>query len=262
MKAYGIKFNSSGKMYIYISKLNIDDGKVVIVPTDKGENSGIVVKKINNVQKDENNYKQIIRIATKKDLNVIKENEKNAKQAIIQAQKLAIKQKLSMRILSASYTFDKKQLQFNFLADERVDFRDLAKNLASIYKTRIELRQIGVRDKAKEVGGIGQCGRCLCCNSFLNHVGSISINTVKNQNIAINPSKINGQCGRLLCCLAYEDDQYTECQKNMPKVGDNVKTDFGLGKVLSVDILNRMYTVDIDGNKKEIKLDCGKYCNK
>ena len=114
MKAYGIKFNSSGKMYIYISKLNIDDGKVVIVPTDKGENSGIVVKKINNVQKDENNYKQIIRIATKKDLNVIRENEKNAQQAIIQAQKLAIKQKLSMRILSASYTFDKNSYNLIF----------------------------------------------------------------------------------------------------------------------------------------------------
>ena len=252
MKAYGIKFNSSGKMYIYISKLNIDDGKVVIVPTDKGENSGIVVKKINNVQKDENNYKQIIRIATKKDLNVIRENEKNAQQAIIQAQKLAIKQKLSMRILSASYTFDKKQLQFNFLADERVDFRDLAKNLAGIYKTRIELRQIGVRDKAKEIGGLGPCGRPLCCSLFLTNFNSVSINMAKNQGIALNPTKINGACGRLLCCLGYEDETYTEYKKHFPKLGESVEVDGKKGRVCELNVLSGNYKVKVSDNEEII----------
>ena len=148
----------------------------------------------------------------------------------------------------------KKQLLFNFIADERVDFRELAKRLAGMYKTRIELRQIGARDKARNICGIGQCGRTLCCSTFLNHIDSVTMNMAKNQNIALNPSKINGQCGRLLCCLTYEDEEYARCQNGMPSVGQTVKTDDGSGKVISVDILKRKYKVDIDGNIKEIEL--------
>ena len=130
---------------------------------------------------------------------------------------------LDMKILSASFTFDRKQLLFNFLADDRVDFRELAKRLASIYKTRIELRQIGVRDKAKEIGGYGQCGRKLCCHGFLDNLNGVSINMAKNQYLSLSPSKINGICGRLLCCLKYEDDTYTEMKKNFPPIGTKIK---------------------------------------
>ena len=151
-----------------------------------------------------------------------------------------------MKILNASFTFDRNQLLFNFLADDRVDFRELAKKLASVYKTRIELRQIGVRDKAKEVGGIGQCGRTLCCYSFLKDMSSVSINMAKNQNLALNPTKINGACGRLMCCLAYENDFYKECRNGLPSVGDNINTS---------DILKRSYKVEKDnGTVVEIKL--------
>ena len=139
---------------------------------------------------------------------------------------------------------------FYFLADNRVDFRDLAKELASIYKTRIELRQIGVRDKAKEISGVGLCGRELCCSSFLCDLDSVTINMAKNQNLSLNPSKINGLCGRLLCCLKYEDDLYTYNRKDMPNVGDIVSTIKGDGKVLSVDIPRRKFIVEVpkEGN--------------
>ena len=144
---------------------------------------------------------------------------------------------------------------FNFIADERVDFRNLVKDIAAKYKTRIELHQMGVRDKSKEIGGLGQCGRELCCSKFLNSMETISINMAKNQNIALNPSKINGACGRLLCCLAYEDDVYSDHRDILPKMGDVIKTADGEGKVVSLDVLNKKYTVLIDGEKKEYELD-------
>ena len=153
-----------------------------------------------------------------------------------------------MMVLDASYTFDRNQLLFTFIADSRVDFRKLAKDLANIYKTRIELRQVGVRDKAKEIGGYGSCGRPLCCSKFLCDFDSVSINMAKNQNIALNPTKINGCCGRLLCCLKYEDECYKELNKNLPKVGKKVKTEKGEGKVISVDILKQKYRVSVPDN--------------
>lgn len=256
MKTYGISFKDGGKIYYFNYEkedLNLKDK--VIVQTENGEQFGIVNKILEEpIFSDE--VKPILRKTTKEDMKQIEKNQKEATEALEQAKKIAKKLNLKMSFIDASFNFNKKQLLFNFIADERVDFRELAKSLARIYKTRIELRQVGVRDKAKEIGGIGQCGRCLCCKNFLNHIGSISINMVKNQNIAINPSKINGQCGRLLCCLTYEDEEYTRCQKGMPQVGDEVNTEHGKGKVISVDILNRMYKVDIDGNKEEIRLSC------
>ena len=157
--------------------------------------------------------------------------------------------------MDASFTLDRKQLTFNFVADERIDFRNLVKSIAAKYKTRIELHQLGVRDKSKEIGGIGQCGRELCCSSFLNGLETISINMAKNQNIALNPSKINGACGRLLCCLSYEDDVYTDHRKQLPKVGEVVKTEKGEGKVTNLDVLNKKYYVMIDGEKIEYVVD-------
>ena len=161
-----------------------------------------------------------------------------------------------MNILDAHFTLDRNQLLFYFVSDSRVDFREMAKELAYIYKTRIELRQIGIRDKAKEVSGIGQCGRELCCASFLkDNLDSVTITMAKNQNIALNPSKINGQCGRLLCCLNYEDEVYTVNREGMPNIGDEVQTSDGKGRVVSVDILKRSYVVNVpEVGKVEMRL--------
>jgi cell fate regulator YaaT (PSP1 superfamily) len=159
-----------------------------------------------------------------------------------------------MSLINAYYNFDRSLLYFQFVSDERVDFRDLAKELASIYKTRIELRQIGVRDKAKYIGGCGPCGKELCCRQFLKDFESVSINNVKNQNLSLNPSKINGVCGRLLCCMKYEDECYKELRKDMPTIGKMVETDQGKVKVISIDILKQTYRVDL-GDKGIIECE-------
>lgn len=261
---YGVTLKSEGKIYYFNGKdIEIENNTNVIVDTEKGLQFGKVIHKIEEsklpIPLEELKY--IERIATDEDYEVYLKNLLAAEKALEKAKSIVKELNLSMNILDATYTMDKKQLLFNFIADERVDFRELAKKLASIYRTRIELRQIGARDKARNICGIGQCGRTLCCSTFLNHIESVTMNMAKNQNIALNPSKINGVCGRLLCCLTYEDEEYSRCQKGMPAVGQTVKTDSGSGKVVSVDILNRRYKVDLDGIIKEIVLDCGE-CNK
>ena len=193
---------------------------------------------------------KIIKIATKEEIKQNKQNIEEAKAALEKAADIAKKMKLDMKFLNAIFTFDKTQLIFYFLADNRVDFRELAKTLASIYKIRIELRQVGVRDKAKEISGVGQCGRKLCCSSFLKDLDSVGIAQVKNQNLSLNPSKINGQCGRLLCCLKYEDENYSLYRKDLPEVGQKVKVGDENGTVTSLDILNRKYTVNTENNNK------------
>jgi cell fate regulator YaaT (PSP1 superfamily) len=163
-----------------------------------------------------------------------------------------------MKIIDASYTFDREQLIFRFLADDRVDFRQLAKDLGSIFRTRIELRQVGIRDKAKEIGGFGPCGRKLCCSNFLTEFDSVSINMAKNQNLSLNPTKINGVCGRLLCCLKYEDEQYKCCVKKLPQMGKKIKVDNKEGVVTSLDILNGKYQVTLDDGtviEKEVNVN-------
>ena len=157
-----------------------------------------------------------------------------------------------MRLIDAMYTFDKKQLILNFVADERVDFRDLVKYLAAKYKTHIELHQMGVRDKAKEIGGIGQCGRILCCKKFKNSMDGISINMAKNQNISLNPSKINGCCGRLLCCLSYEDELYSELREELPKINDIIDVDGKKGKIIKVDLIKKQVSVMVDEEEKVV----------
>ena len=163
-----------------------------------------------------------------------------------------------MTIIDASYNFDKTQLVYRFLADERIDFRKLAKDLGAILKTRIELRQIGVRDKAKDIGGIGPCGRLLCCSSFLTDFDTISINMAKNQGLALNPTKINGVCGRLLCCLNYENEQYIEAKKNIPDVGKKIKMGSSEGKVISSDPLAGKYNVLLDNDIVEVNINDSK----
>ena len=249
MKIVGIEFKKGGKVYIFNTngfKLNVGD--YVIVDTERGQQFGCVATII---EKDDNQeHSNVIKIATQKDENQNKKNIKDAKEALIKAEELVNKLGLEMKLIDSYYTFDRKQLVFQFLSDNRVDFRELAKQLAAIYKTRIELRQVGVRDKAKEISGIGQCGRKLCCSSFLNDLDSVGIAQVKNQNLSLNPSKINGLCGRLLCCLKYEDSTYTELREGLPEVGDKVKYNGEEGTVITLDIPRRKYIMLTDENVK------------
>ncbi len=250
MNVYGINFKTNGKVYYFDGgDLILDKNTSVIVETEKGFQYGRVITKVSKQFNEE--LKQIVRIADEEDEKEYLRNLKDADKALQNARKVVDELGLQMNILDATYTFDRNQLLFNFVADGRIDFRELAKRLAGTYRTRIELRQIGARDKAKEVGGYGVCGKKLCCSSFLGHIDAVTINMAKNQNIALNPTKINGCCGRLLCCLAYEDDTYTECQKGMPYVGQTVKYEGKPGVVRAVDVLNRKYKVEIDN--KEIK---------
>ena len=172
-------------------------------------------------------------------------NLKDAALALKTCRKIVQRDGINMHVIDASYTFDRDKLIFRFLADNRIDFRELARELASIYKVRIELRQIGIRDKAREIGGYGPCGQKLCCARFLQDLNAVSINMAKNQNIALNPSKINGVCGRLMCCLKYEDECYENCRKDMKKIGDKVKTEHGEGTITGLDILKQKYKVNV-----------------
>ena len=248
MSIVEVQLNSKGKSVEYFSEINnLKKDDYVIVDTESGIRFGLVVK----VNEDKNNlYKnknlgKIISLATEKDIKQNEKNEKDSKLALEKCRELVEKYKLNMYIIDATYTHDRSQLFFRFMADNRVDFRVLAKDLANIYKTRIELRQIGVRDRAKEIGGYGQCGKPLCCSKFMNDFDSISINMAKTQNIALNPSKINGICGRLLCCLKYENECYKECSKGLPQMNKKIKTPQGEGKVVSLDVLKGIYKVNI-----------------
>ena len=198
-----------------------------------------------SVEDSLNSSAKFVRVATNDDENKIKFIEKKEKEAVIDAQKIADKYKLEMKVINAVYDFDQKQLLVEFSAENRVDFRNLAKDLARIYKARIELKQVGVRDKAKIIGGYGMCGRPLCCKGFIDEFSSVSINMAKNQNISLNPNKINGVCGRLLCCLRYENDTYKDIKSKLPKKGSIIKTPKGEGKVIDIDVLNQKYKVSI-----------------
>ena len=246
-----IKFNFSPNQYYYSTNLlNLKKGDKVITETDGGLEIGICSTNMFK-EKKENlvlPLKKIVRLATIEDIKQDKKNKEDAKEALNFAKKQALKLKLNMHFIGATYTFDRNQLFFSYLSEERVDFRELAKKLAQRYKVRIELRQVGVRDKAKMIGGLGPCGLSLCCNSFLTDFNSVSINMAKNQFLALNPSKINGVCGRLLCCLNYEDEVYTELKQDFPRLGSIVKTSSGEGKVVSINIFDKTYNVEIDKN--------------
>lgn len=253
-----VTLDCNDKRYKFkINRLKPKCDDLVIVKTSNGLQVGKVVSNVKLVDKKKNyNLNSITRIASIKDEKVYKKNKIDAQKAFIKCRELVKKLKLDMNLIDSMFTFDRSQLIFRFTSDERVDFRNLAKELANIYKTRIELRQIGVRDKAKEIGGCGQCGRTLCCYKFLKDFNSVSINMAKNQNIALNPNKINGICGRLLCCLKYEDDCYKESKKHLPNLGKTVKTKEGTGKVVNIDILQKKYWVEIkDKGIIECKID-------
>lgn len=228
-------------------------GDNIIVKTSRGEQYGKITDIISEKNSEVNDI-YIIRKANKKDYNNYLKNLRLSEDMLKFAKQEATKLKLDMNFVSADVTLDNKHLLYQFVADERVDFRELAKSIAGKYKLRVELRQIGARDKAKLIDGIGPCGRRLCCASFLDKLDSISMNMAKNQGLALNPSKINGACGRLMCCLTYENDNYLECRNQLPGVGKMVETEFGEGKVVSEDVLNLKYTVNIKNELKEIKV--------
>jgi cell fate regulator YaaT (PSP1 superfamily) len=248
MDVVGVKFEEQGRVYYFCpAGLTFDKGEKVIVETERGLQFGEIVLENTKIKKENLNLplKNVVRKSTKEDFNNHNKNLKDSDKAFKECKRLIAKHELVMNLIDASFTFDRKQLLFHFTADARIDFRELAKDLASVYRTRIELRQIGIRDKARAVGGIGPCGRMLCCNSFLYNFDTISISMAKNQNIALNPNKINGSCGRLLCCLTYENDTYIEAKKGMPELGQIIDIKEGKGKVIAVDPLSRSYKVDI-----------------
>lgn len=212
MSVVGVKIDSNNKLLYYNSNgLNLKRNLTVVVEDERGLQFGKVVSFVED--KDNKKYDNVIRIATKRDYNQYLKNITDAKSAITKCKRLISDMGLNMSIIDNYYNLDKSLLLFRFVSDERVDFRELARELGSKLKTRIEFRQIGIRDKAREVGGIGPCGRFLCCSTFLTDFDTVSINMAKNQGLALNPTKINGVCGRLLCCLTYENDIYTQMKK-------------------------------------------------
>ena len=245
-KIVDVTFDSNKIYHFDSNKLTLEKDDFVLVETERGLTMGKIVSEPYEVDEYDigNALKSVIRKADKKDIETNKNNLKDAEKALLDARKIADELNPDMRIIDASFNFDKSQLLFHFLADSRIDFRELAKKLAQNYKTRIELRQIGVRDKAKMVGGIGPCGRFLCCSSFLTDFNSVSINMAKNQMLALNPTKINGICGRLLCCLGFEDDIYTEMKKDMPFIGQIYKKDDIEGKVVSLNLIKKTITIE------------------
>lgn len=261
---YGISFKNDGKVYYFCSDLECPINVTVIVETEKGQQFGKVACKLDydKLPAGIGELKNILRISTKSDYNQYLKNLKDANDALESAKSMAMELNLDMTFMESNFTFDRKQLLLTFIADERIDFRELARKLAAKYRTRIELRQVGARDRAKATGGIGICGRTLCCSTFLNHIGSVNMNMAKDQNIALNPNKINGVCGRLLCCLTYEDEEYLNCSKGMPNVGQIQTIAEGTGKVLSVDILNRKYKILVNNELIEIELKSCESCKK
>ncbi len=245
VKVVGVMFKDCGRVYYFNSNnLDLKEKDSVIVETERGLQYGVVVTSI--LEKDKSklklSLKNVIRKANKDDEEQNISNIKESKKAFAECEKLIKKYNLNMKLIDSSFTFEREQLIFHFLSESRVDFRSLAKSLASIFKTRIELRQVGVRDKAKEIGGLGPCGRPLCCSSYLDNFDSISINMAKNQNLSLNPNKINGSCGRLLCCLAYENELYEDYKKDLPNIGEKVKYKGKEGRVTDLNILKKSYT--------------------
>ena len=236
----GVRFRPNGKIYYFDPQnFEVEAGSFVIVETARGVEYGKVVLGRREVEEGKitASLKPIIRIATEDDTRRYEDNKKKSKRAFgICLEKIA-KHKLDMKLIEAEYTFDNNKVLFYFTADRRIDFRELVKDLASVFKTRIELRQIGVRDETKMVGGIGICGRELCCNKHLSEFVPVSIKMAKEQNLSLNPTKISGVCGRLMCCLKHEQDTYEYLNEKLPNVGDFVRTiDGNKGEVMSVTV--------------------------
>lgn len=252
----GVRFKKAGKIYYFDPNgFTIPDGEYVIVETVRGIEFGKVV--INKKQVDENDIvlplKKVIRMADSKDKLIVEENKQAAKEAYDVCQEKVVEHSLDMKLVDVEYTFDRNKVIFYFTADGRVDFRELVKDLAAIFRTRIELRQIGVRDEAKMLGGIGPCGRMLCCSTFLGDFEPVSIKMAKDQNLSLNPTKISGLCGRLMCCLKYENDEYESAKEQLPDLGEMIETTSGTAKVVGLNILERVLQLELVGRERVVE---------
>ncbi len=258
-KVIGVRFRTAGKVYFFApGKFNVRAGDKVIVETARGVEIGSVVTGIKDVEDEKilQPLKPVIRIATQEDRRKEAKNREKEKEAFAICLEKIRRHKLEMKLIDAEYTFDNNKVLFYFTADGRIDFRELVKDLAGVFRTRIELRQIGVRDETKIRGGLGICGRTLCCHTYLTEFAPVSIRMAKEQNLSLNPTKISGVCGRLMCCLTNEEETYEELNSRLPSAGDYVTTPEKLrGAVHSVNVLRQQVKVivDLDNDEKEIR---------
>lgn len=255
IKVVGVRFKKAGKIYYFDpADMNIQKDTYIVVETARGIEFGECVIGIKEINENDivSPLKSVLRIATNEDIEKHFKNKDKEKDAFDICLKKIQEHGLTMKLIDVEYTFDNNKVIFYFTADGRVDFRDLVKDLATIFKTRIELRQIGVRDEAKMLGGLGPCGRPMCCSSFLGDFASVSIKMAKEQNLSLNPTKISGICGRLMCCLNYEQSTYEDIRKRMPKVGSIVKTSEGTGEVFSNNIVKESIKVKLKKGEEEV----------
>ncbi|WP_088043521.1 stage 0 sporulation family protein [Bacillus sp. EAC] len=244
----GVRFKKAGKIYYFDPNgLTILKDTFVIVETVRGIEFGKVV--VPNKKVGENDVvlplKKVMRLADEHDRTIVDENKQSAKEAYEVCSSKVMQHELDMKLVDVEYTFDRNKVIFYFTADGRIDFRELVKDLAAVFRTRIELRQIGVRDEAKMLGGIGPCGRMLCCSTFLGDFEPVSIKMAKDQNLSLNPAKISGLCGRLMCCLKYENDEYEAAKEQLPDLEDIIETTEGPGRVVGLNILERVIQVEL-----------------
>ncbi|MBL7574213.1 stage 0 sporulation family protein [Staphylococcus saccharolyticus] len=252
----GVQFQKAGKLEYYApNHLDVKVGDQVVVESKRGIEIGLVKFPPKELDNEDVTLplKEIIRLVTNEDKTTYDNNERDALKALELCKRVVKEQRLDMRLVNCEYTLDKSKVIFNFTADDRIDFRKLVKILAQNLKTRIELRQIGVRDEAKLLGGIGPCGRSLCCSTFLGDFEPVSIKMAKDQNLSLNPTKISGACGRLMCCLKYENDYYEEARSQLPDIGDTIHTPDGNGKVVGLNILDISMQVKIEGLKQPLE---------
>lgn len=258
IKVVGVRFRQAGKIYYFDpADFDLEMSMHVIVETARGVELGTVLIPPKEVEDDKviQPLKPVIRVATDEDEEIYEKNKEREKEAFAICKEKILKHNLEMKLVGAEYTFDNNKLLFYFTADGRIDFRDLVKDLAAVFRTRIELRQIGVRDETKIMGGVGICGRPLCCNTYLSDFVPVSIKMAKEQNLSLNPTKISGVCGRLMCCLKNEQDTYEYLNSRLPSIGDYVTANDGTkGEVTGVNVLRQIVKVVVDtGDEKELK---------
>ena len=257
IKLASVKFKSAGKVYYFSTDIELDKGDKVVVETARGVELGEISQSLKSISEFnlDTELKKIVRKATKKDIENYQKNVRDAKQALVTCKEIVSRYDVNMQLTNCEYTLDKAKVIFMYTSDDRVDFRELLKELAVVFKCRIELRQIGPRDKAKVIGGIGTCGLPLCCSTLLGEFNGVSINMAKNQMLAINIEKISGACGRLMCCLKYEDEIYSLEKERFPKIGSHVKYQDKDVKVTGLNVINDLVKIETNNGIVFVGLD-------
>ena len=257
IKLASVKFKSAGKIYYFSTNLKLKKDDRVVVETARGLELGEISQELKDISEFnlDTELKKIVRKATKKDIENYQKNVKDAKQALVTCKEIVSRYDVNMQLTNCEYTLDKAKVIFMYTSDDRVDFRELLKELAVVFKCRIELRQIGPRDKAKVIGGIGTCGLPLCCSTLLGEFNGVSINMAKNQMLAINIEKISGACGRLMCCLKYEDEIYSLEKERFPKIGSHVKYQDKDVKVIGLNVINDLVKIETNNGIVFVGLD-------